>query len=384
MFRGKTAVIVCHEAMFGPPHELRDFLLKHEIKRLLFIGHQNRSLVDNPLKYSYLEIYEDGTLAHKHSIAERRLPESIAYVRDFALTFWWSWRFSKGKIQYFIGLGNLNALNGIILRFLGKVNAAIYYVIDYIPQRFPNTIMNTVYHYIDYICAKHSTSTWNYAQRMINERNKKWKTHFTRQIVVPNGVRLHDDVIASSKSFHHTQLVYIGALSKQQGILKVIDAVGELIRSVPTVSLRIIGMGFLQKTIEKRIHDLHLEEHIIVSGYVADPHQADQLISKAALGVAMYDPDAGFVQYTEPGKVKRYLACSVPVIMTNVSPLAAEIVQSRCGFCCRYDIGEFFRIVSSFLKNTKKQTQYRKRSIQFARKYEWDTIYADAFHLIHV
>jgi glycosyltransferase involved in cell wall biosynthesis len=382
MFRDKTAIIVCHDAMFGPPHELRDYLLKHNIKRLLFIGHQNRALADNPLKSSYIEIYEDGALRYKHSAVEIHLPEIIAYVRDFIVTFYWSLCFSKGTIQYFIGVGNLDALNGIILRFFGIVEKTIYYVIDYIPDRFANSIINTIYHDIEFICAKYSISTWNYSERMIRARNKKWKTRLARQLVVPNGVRLHEDVIAAAGVFNHTQLVYIGVLSEQQGILMVIDSITELKRLLPSITLRIIGMGPLAKTIKKRIHDLKLEKHIIIEGFVADPQKADALVSKAALGIAMYDPNMGFVQYTEPGKVKRYLACSVPVIMTNVSPVANMIVRGHCGFTCRYDIHEFARTVVSFLRNANKVKQYRNHSIQFARRYEWDVIYSNAFHMI--
>src|SRR4030043_1705169 len=109
IFWGKTAVIVCYDRMFGPPHEVRDYLLRHDIKSLIFIGHQNRSLPDNPVKSSYVEVYEDKVLVHKHSAPEIRLAEGIAYIRDFLLTWLWVIRYSRGTIQYFIGVGNLNA-----------------------------------------------------------------------------------------------------------------------------------------------------------------------------------------------------------------------------------------------------------------------------------
>src|SRR4030042_5137752 len=99
-----------------------------------------------------------------------------------------------------------------------------------------------------------------------------------------------------------------------------------------------------------------------MTGFIPDPYEVDKITSQASLGVAMYQPNAGFVAYTEPGKVKRYLACGVPVIMTDVSPLAHEIVKHTCGFCCAYDIDAFVKMVTSFFTHKDKIEQYRKNS----------------------
>ncbi|MCX6791903.1 MAG: hypothetical protein NT149_02595, partial [Candidatus Gottesmanbacteria bacterium] len=52
-YSGKTAVIVCHDVMIGPPHELRDYLIQHKIARLVFIGHRNRARLENDIHRSY-------------------------------------------------------------------------------------------------------------------------------------------------------------------------------------------------------------------------------------------------------------------------------------------------------------------------------------------
>lgn len=380
-FVGSTAVIVCHDSVFGPPHELRDYFLAHSVHRLLFIGHQNRYLHNNTVRSSYFELYEDGGLILKFSDRQRNLPEPVAYAHDFLLTVLWSFRF-MGSIDYFIGLGNLNAFAGLFVGMVKRVTSTIYYVIDYSPTRFQNTVLNTIYHYIDYVCARWCTQTWNYAQGMISERTKKWKRKFPNQIIVPNGITIKAGLPGPSKR-QSNELSYIGTLTRQQGVLFIIDAMKILVTKIPDIHLTIVGMGDDRGNIERRVREYKIQKNVTLKGFVPDPFQADTIISKSNLGLAMYEPGHGFIMYTEPGKIKRYLSCSVPVIMTDVSPLAADIVRYKCGFCSPYDTHAFVRIVSGYLNDPSKIAAYKKNALRYAQRYTWEKIFTASFKLLH-
>lgn len=377
-FSGKTAVIVCHDVMFGPPHELRDYLLRHKIKHLLFIGHVNRSLPNNPVKSSYIEVYDKGKMTKTLALGIHTYPEWYAYIIDSLVTCYWTLRFMKGRVTYFIGLGNLNVVWGILFSLLGLVEKSIYYVIDYSPKRFQNRIMNAIYHYLDYFCAQFSSVTWNYAKGMVKARETQWQRKFPRQIIVPNGITMKKNLPGFIKFGMH-EIVYLGTLSAPQGILFVVEAMKMLKERINDIHLTIIGMGALEKTIKTYVSRFHLQRYIYLSGYIADPYKADSLVSQAALGVAMYVPHAGFIAYTEPGKVKRYLSCSVPVIMTAVSPLAKIIEAKKCGINCVYDQKVFVEKVVSFLGNERMQKQYRKNALRFAKKYDWEHLFSKSF-----
>jgi|GEM_PF-602834 len=62
-------------------------------------------------------------------------------IRDFLSVIDWSFQ-DKIKFDYFIGLESINALAGIFLRKIGRVDTVIYYVFDYSPNRFQNKLFN--------------------------------------------------------------------------------------------------------------------------------------------------------------------------------------------------------------------------------------------------
>lgn len=378
-FKFKSAVIVCHDAMFGPPHELRDYLLSHGIQRLLFIGHSNKMLADNDIKSSYFELYVNGKMIQRYVSPVLRLPELMGYIKDSIVTLYWVITKTRGRINYFIGLGNLNAYAGLLLKKFGLVKLVYYYVIDYIPNRFPNKVVNLLYHWIDKTCAHHADTTWNYAKRMVIEREKRWKGTYGKQIVVPNGIHIRADVIRSFFSVKKTTLVYLGTLREEQGIHEVIQAIPLIRQSIRNIHLTIIGKGEYRNTLIRLVADLHIQKHVTFVGYIEDPVKTDRYIAPAALGVATYNPRTSFIVYSEPGKVKRYLSCGVPVLMTDVTPLGKEIEKNKCGVLCMYDPDDIAQKVIGFMKDPKKMMNYRSNAVIYASRYEWERVFTDAF-----
>jgi glycosyltransferase involved in cell wall biosynthesis len=377
--RGKTAVIVCHDWVYGPPHALRDYLLSHGINELLFIGHPNQFVKGNIIDRSYAELYKNGQLLKKWYTPKWKIPEMLAYLKDSYLSFVWTLQTMRGGVSYFFGVGNLNAFIGLVLKLLGLADSVIYYVIDYIPNRFDRKIINSIYHDIEYVCAKYSSVTWNYSLAMIETRNKYWKQKFPRQIVSPNGVYVRNTSQVSFDKIHMHEMLYMGSLTRQQGVSLVIDAIPLIKEKVPDVRVVIIGQGLMEKELKKLVRKLKVTSHVNFLGFIEDSVTMDERIEYAALGMATYIPGEGFVGYGEPGKVKRYLASGVPVIMTDVSPIAHDIVKSRCGFVVPYNSKKLANSVIAFFKKPDIMMEYRKNARRFAKKYTWEKIYSSAF-----
>ena len=62
----------------------------------------------------------------------------------------------------------------------------------------------------------------------------------------------------------------IGALVPHKGHRYLIDAVPTVMREFPDVRLVIMGEGELRPTLERQIRDLHLEKHVILTGFRTD------------------------------------------------------------------------------------------------------------------
>lgn len=379
-FDGKAAVIVCHDSMPGPPHEtLRDYLLKEHIQSLLFIGHKNRYVQGNPIQESYCKLFIDGKKVKDIRAAQFHGSEYVQYIRDFLLTVYWVIRYTPKRVHFFIGLANMNALAGLLLKMTGRVDRVVYYVIDYVPQRFSHAVINYVYHWLDALCAQYSDVTWNYGKGMIRAREERWKKTFPHQLHTPHGVELQDDILLAAKNYHRYQLVYMGTLYEQQGLQLIIDALPKIRLKIPEIQLKIIGLGPYEKQIRQQIKTLKVQKFVTFEGFISDVHNVDTIVAQSALGIATYKNDIGFVIYTEPGKVKRYLSCSVPVIITEGTPLADDIDRSECGLVIPYKSEEAADAILSLLSNKKNLEEMRKKAYNYVRQFTWNRIYSDAF-----
>ena len=377
-YRGKIAVIVCHDVMFGPPHELLDFLLQHKIARLVFIGHRNRALPENDIYRSYCAIYRKGVkIRTVYAPDISRYPDFVAYAIDCMWTLYWVLRFSSST-DYYFGLGNMNAMMGLILRFVGNVKNVIYYVIDYIPNRFSNSIINWFYMKLDYWSALYADATWNYAPIMIKSREKMWNKTFPHQIVVPNGIRIRVSG-KIKKDINHKDLMYIGTIHRQQGIQLVIKALPIIKGKIPNIRFIIIGQGPYKKDLDVLIRRNNLKKHVLFLGYIEDPKKADGQLAKGYIGVATYTPDNVMVRSTEPGKIKRYFACGLPTIMTDTGEIAEISEKAGCGISIPYNSTMVANEVIRLLSDTKLYGGMQKKAIAFAKKYDWEHIFSQSF-----
>ncbi len=132
--RNKKIIIVTYEATTGPAHDLRDFLVDKS-KQLLFIAHPLLFIPANFNKSSYWEMYRNGKKIQQGRAFHFILPEIILYLKDFIYSLIWTLTKMQRSDLYF-GVGNINALVGIILKKIGLTQKVIFYCIDYIPQRF--------------------------------------------------------------------------------------------------------------------------------------------------------------------------------------------------------------------------------------------------------
>lgn len=372
------AVIVVHEATTGLVYDLRDYLLKQGVEKLLFISHPLIYLKDNLKKSSRYELYKAGKLIKTKTAFHWVLPEPLLYLKDFFYTIYWCLTVSR-KCDIFLGINNLNAFSGCLLKFLRRVDRVIYYVIDYIPQRFSNRVLNEIYHQIEKFSAQYSDWTWNLSPRMIEARRKKWQINFPHQLVVPHGIHFARIKRLSFNEVDKQEILYMGTIFKKQGIQLVIEALPEIVKKIPQIKFCLIGKGPYEQELKQLVHKLNLKQQVEFLGYIPDHRQVENRIASAAVGLAMYEGlRRNFVYYTDPGKVINYLGAGVPVFITNVPYIAKVIERAGCGIIVPYKKEKFAEELIRFLLDEEKMKSYRLNALKFAQKYDWDKIFFQA------
>ena len=372
--------IVSHVAFTGHAQKLKAFLRQHAHK-LVFVGH--------PFSYasqkkSIAEFYENGILEAKVTAPHISGPEILLYFKDFVMSFYFLLKF-RMKFHVYIGVDPLNALVGLILKRLGFVQITIFYVIDYVPLRFKNVILNNLYLFIDRLCVYSADYTWNLTSVMADARQKigiiKDKTN---QITVPTGTpykKIRNIPIGRSGT---NNIVFLSHLRKGQGIELVLEALPEVIKEIPSVKLIVIGTGPMEKYFKEEVKKRNIDNNVVFLGYIESHDEIERIVSKCRVGIAPYVPvRESFTWYADPGKPKVYLGSGIPVIITKVPEVAFEISKREAGIAINYSSHELSTASIAILKDDRLYKKFRTNAIQFASELNWDFIFVEAFSKLH-
>jgi glycosyltransferase involved in cell wall biosynthesis len=370
-------VIVSHVAATGHPQELEVFLKKRSNK-LMFIGHP---FFYAKQKEPFAILYEKGLLKSKIKISQTRGPEIFLYLRDFLVTFYFLFKF-KSRFQIYVGVDPLNAFAGLLLKRVGFAKIVIFYVIDYVPTRFQNKIMNSVYHSIDKICVRRADYTWNLATAMADARESRGIRKIeTNQMTVPTGTHFEKNGYLSIEQIKRTDLAFLSHLREGQGIELILEALPAIVKAIPSVRLLVIGTGPLEEYFRDEVKKRKIAGNVVFLGFIEHHNEIEKIISKCGVGLAPYVPDPNsFTWYADPGKPKVYLGCGIPVVITRVPEVAFEIEKEGAGIAINYDKGELADAVVKLLTNDDLYRHYRLKALEFASKHTWDDVFYKALN----
>lgn len=384
-------VIVIHEHVTGGVgHLLTEFLLKRRPRNLLFIAHPLLYIKEMYKRRSRYELYVNGKVHRKKQAFYWQFPEPLLYIKDFFYTLYWTMKTRK-KHNLFVGLDPLNAISGIALKMLGRVNKVVYYSIDYFPTRFQNSLMNTIYHQIDKIAVRFSDETWNVGARMAKARaefNSMKNTEYKkRQHHVPIGVwfkKINKFVPGGIKQhlankFDSKKLIFAGHFVPYMGIDLVIKSLPKIIKKVPNVKLEIIGRGEEDVSWKNLAKKLGVEKNITYDDWIEDRQKFHLRLSSATVGLAPFNLHIldDKVKNADPGKIKDYTSVGLPVITTKAIYTWRDIEKFKCGIVIDYNENEFAKAVIKLLQNRSLLLQYRKNAVEYAKQFDWEKLFTE-------
>lgn len=377
MLKDKKIIIVTHVFVTGAADALEEYLIENEVKSLIFIAHPFSFC---PEINSYYRKYRKGRLVREGKAIGWKLPNILLYVKDVIYTLKWVLFFSE-KVDIFIGLDNLNAFTGLLLKKIGKVRKVIFYTIDYIPQRFRSKLLNKIYHFIDSYCVKHCDWIWNVADAMVEGREKKGipKRYRTKQVTVPIGTDLSVSPL-SLDEIEKSTIVYVGHLRKKMGLELLVESLPQLRKHIPQIRLVIMGRGPLEGRLRQKVEELGLRDRVEFTGFIKSHRELQERLRRYTLGVAPYvDDEENYTRYADPAKPKAYMGLGLPVIITRVPWIAEEVEKRKMGIAINYDKKELIDAVVKLLNDDEFYTMCRENALEFASKLSWDSIYDRAF-----
>jgi glycosyltransferase involved in cell wall biosynthesis len=341
-----------------------------------------------PFQYSIdgsikIRRYKQGRLVNKQrSLIKFYKPEYLSYIKDIILGVIYGFKFCQAS-DLFVGTPNILALVGLFLKKMGVVKKVVYYQIDYTPVRYRNRFLNDLYFQIDrYVCFN-CDEVWSLTQEMINAKSKDrgWDINKIKYRLVPTGNDSDRLKKIDWEKCHNDRIIYFGGIYKNKGADLFVPIVKSLLKhNFKKFIIECLGGGevdILKKEIEKN----NLEKYFIVHGQIENKIDAENIMLKGAIALAPYYPEDknNFSYYSDPGKIKDYLACGLPVITTAVPPIAKTLATKGAGIISIYDPDAFAQSIITLLSNKQSLMTTKKRARKLGLSYSWNNIFNKVF-----
>jgi glycosyltransferase involved in cell wall biosynthesis len=175
-------------------------------------------------------------------------------------------------------------------------------------------------------------------------------------------------------------MAYVGELTERMALDACIDAVHQVRRSIPDIRLLIIGRGPAEAALRNRVRSLGLTGNVEFLGFIEGQDRVRAILTQCAAGIAPYvtapwQP----ARYADPGKVKLYMAAGLPVIVTPAPALAREIERAGAGIVVECTAEAFADAYTRLLESEEVLQTYRANVASLARKYDYETVFQQAF-----
>ncbi|MDP3988036.1 MAG: glycosyltransferase, partial [Candidatus Levybacteria bacterium] len=301
-------------------------------------------------------------------------------IRDFTTVFQVLLS-KKTKTDLFIGLESINTIVGIIFKKLGKVKTVIYYVSDYSPNRYSSKLFNNIYLFLDRFCAKNADYIWDVSPAMMPARIKNGlsKNDAKPCIHVPNALFPHQIRHLTIGKLEPYSLAFAGTIGPENGLDLAIEALAIAKKQIPELKLYILGGGVKEeeKKVDILITKLKLEKSVKNFGFISDLNLLSDILTKYMVGLAPYKYIESSVRlYADATKIRLYFANGLPVITTDIPPLAKEVKQKGCGIVVKDKKEELAKAIVEMLSDKNKYLKYRDAAIKFAQNNTWENTYS--------
>lgn len=177
------------------------------------------------------------------------------------------------------------------------------------------------------ICA-----SWFFDGVIVADRHLARKFAWKRPVILGNYPRMDFTPSADTSNENTFNIIYVGGISEERGVGKVLDAIDIL--PYPDIRLHLVG-ECRDAALSQRIRS---HPKVIHFGRVAWT-ELYRYYTRAHMGVALYQPLASFEYYTGENAVKiiEYMAAGIPVLCSDFPGLRLFVEKSGFGLTSRPD-----------------------------------------------
>lgn len=382
-----STILYVNYAPYGNAGHILDYL-KENFDDLIYI-----SFIFHPVEQSSkVQIYHKGKLLKGIFIPTLLVPKN--YVHHFApllsvisgieLITISIYAFFKFKIrpQIFLAPNAFLILIGIMLRALSLVDKVVFWVWDYYPipkEGFYKKVFYRAYCILDRRCTYMADFVWYLNQRLLEIREKLGiVSDMSKSCIASLGInRINTSLLIQVRV---DTLGFFGVLKKSQGLELLLGSLPELVAAIPNIRIEIIGSGPDEGYFKELTNKSSENHRVTFYGFIDDEQKVKKIVASWTASAALYIPiEENLSAYTDPSKVKFYLGCGIPVIVTKVPLLAEEIHKKGAGIAIEYNTKE---LISAVIRIFAENNKYRENAIRLAHKFDYKKVYDNTFSMM--
>lgn len=374
--KSHSIIIVAHKFLPQPDDDLVLFLNMDYRQDILHIYH---SFSDAPDRKSTAIWYKNGKEFKRfQTIDYRKFPEPLLYIKETLFTILTIFR-TRMKWDRYVGMDGLCVFWGNMLRSLGVIKKTIYWAIDFVPEkRFSSGLKNRIYQSINTSGYRRADEMWDLSPRMLEAREKYLgfrRGSYRSHLVVPYGLWLDRIRRYPYEACEKDTLVFMGHLIEKQGVQLIIDVISDVVLHIPNFKFKIIGTGSFKEQLVALAQSNGVLKYCEFRGKIESNVELEDEIAKSAVAIAPYVRSLDtWTYYADPGKVKSYLACGVPVVLTDIPWNAKEIEEKGCGLIMSEEHEDIVKKIL-FLMQKENNILYRKNSTDYSQAFDYKNIF---------
>jgi glycosyltransferase involved in cell wall biosynthesis len=187
------------------------------------------------------------------------------------------------------------------------------------------------------------------------------------------------DVYHPMDTAKNYDVLFVGRLASNKGILLILDAIAQVAQTQPQVRLAIRGSGELETAVKVKIANAGIEPNVIFLPRVENTDDMAQLYQQARMLVCASTVEGN------PRVTIEAMACAIPVISTRVGIMSEVIQHGANGFLFNRDASELAQYIRLLLDNPALRETIGAVGQQAVQRFAADTVirdYALAYHAI--
>lgn len=379
----RKSIIYVNYSPYENSGKILDFLLENF--NYVFLFSLDFHKVKQGKRLNELLIFHKGKLIKEESLIRFPSTKRLVFVMlplisaiNFMQILFLIYQLKKryGKIDIYFTVNGFTAWIGYVAKKIKLVGKTVFWVWDYYPPRHKDKVimlMRRIYLLFDAI-SLHSDKVVFINKKIFDlhkangllPENKKFS-------IVPIGTDSFSNITIKDKN---PVIGFIGVIKKSQGLSEVFNSAENIIKAFPKAKFEIIGSGPDEDYFKSQARNSPLPTTF--HGYL-EGESFNKVLSQCNIGVATYLPDSSNVShFGDPGKVKRYLALGLPVIITDIFEFSKEINDSKAGVIIQPKKPE--KLVEAIRKIMSDYESYQTNALNLAKKYYYKKIYPEIFN----